>query len=55
MSRLTLTLETRLSAALREAAKKDDRSMSSVARKALAEYFGLGNAPANSKKKGGVK
>lgn len=57
MSRITLTLEDALGEKLREKAKSDDRSMSSVARLALAKHFGitLGGIPTPKKKKGGGK
>lgn len=40
MSRITLTLEDTLAKALRDEAERDDRSMSSVARRAFEKYFG---------------
>lgn len=39
MQRITLTIDQRLAASLREEAKRDDRPVSSVARKALSFYF----------------
>lgn len=40
MQRLTITLDSSLADALRDEAKRDDRAISSVARKALLAYFG---------------
>lgn len=54
MHRITLTIESDLESKLRAESKRDDRSMSSVARIALARHFGIGTyKPA--KKKGGAK
>lgn len=39
MQRITLTVETKLAEKVKEAAKADDRSVSSVIRLALAAYF----------------
>jgi predicted transcriptional regulator len=39
MQRITLTLDTSLAESLRQEARRDDRPVSSVARKALTAYF----------------
>lgn len=52
MQRITLTLETELQTKMRDEAKRDDRSMSSVARIALARHFGIAiKKPAKKKGK----
>jgi len=53
MSRITLTLDAPLAKALRDEAQRDDRPISSVARKAFANYFKL--TPAKRKKKEATK
>lgn len=40
MQRITLTLDQELAGRLKAAAKIEDRSVSAVARRAFAEYFG---------------
>jgi hypothetical protein len=50
MSRLTLTIDSSLAQALRDEAKRDDRPISSVARKAFAAYFGTPPAPKRTRK-----
>jgi len=56
MSRITLTLDEELAAKLREAAKQDDRPMSSVARIAFTNYFAsLPQSKPSTAKKGGRK
>lgn len=40
MTRITLTLDADLAAALRSEAEREDRAISSVARRAFASYFG---------------
>lgn len=58
MHRITLTIESDLESKLRAESKRDDRSMSNVARIALARHFGLSiSKPAKParKQKGGAK
>lgn len=50
MSRITLTLETALGAKLKQKAEEEDRSMSSVARMALAKHFGISSTKLRRKK-----
>lgn len=57
MTRITLTLDTALAASLREEALRDDRPMSSIARRAFNLYFAAkkSSAPVAAGKKEGAK